>query len=449
VDSLRGLLANLKAGFKLALFLPVRSHEFVVTADQIALLALAQLLVFLLTDIALVGIDGELDAATLPQQFLIVLLALLTGYVVSRWQRDSWLALAIPVAVLAVSPVIGALYCVLFLLATRYETLAVDPIYLALVLAIYARAVFVLAGRRRFAANTSWMLALLILPQLFFPRPELWVAEESREDPGLPAITDEAVFHSQSELLERSLANLENERPGIADLYFIGFAGDASLDVFMKELSFARELFDSRFDTKGRSVVLINNRATLEETPIATATHLARAIDAVSQKMNRDEDILFVFMTSHGSETHELSVVLEPLDLAEIDPEFLYDELAKAGIKWRIVVVSACFSGGFIGPLAGPNSLVITAADADHASFGCTAEADFTYFGRAFFAEELPKTYSLTEAFENATASVAKRELDKGYEASRPQLAIGNEMKAKLAEFEAHLKVGTAALSAR
>ena len=442
---LRELLGNLKAGFKLAFFLPVRSQEFYVSGDQVALLALVQFISFLLADILVAGIPGKFDVSELPGALMIVLLALLAGYVISRWQGDTWLALAIAVAVLSVAPVFAALYVLLFTLGVRYENLQVDVIYFAAALAIYARAALVLAGRRRFAANTSWLLILLLLPQIVLPRAELWSGEEPLNGMDLPTITDETVFHSQPELLERSLSSLEEERPNITDLYFIGFAGDATLDVFMKEISFARDLFDSRFDTKGRSILLINNRATLDEIPIATATHLAHAIDAVSKKMDRDEDILLVFMTSHGSESHELSVVLDPLELRQIDPEFLDEQLAGAGIKWRIVVVSACFSGGFVPPLADPKSLVITAADADHSSFGCSPDAEFTYFGRAFFAEQLANTYSLAQAFENASASIRERERDKGYEASRPQLAMGPEMRAKLDEFEARLRVRTAA----
>jgi hypothetical protein len=445
VTELRELFSNLKAGLKLAFFLPVRSHDFYVSADQIVLLALVQLILFVLADIFLTGVPGKLELAELPGALMIVLLALLAGYVISRWQGDSWLALAFPVAVLSLAAFFAALYVLLFSLSVRYEHLQVDVIYFAVAFVVYARAALVLAGTRRFAANTGWLLILLVLPQILLPRAELWSDEESPVETDLPAITDETVFHSQPELLERSLSSLEDERPDITDLYFIGFAGDATLDVFMKELSFARDLFDSRFDTKGRSVLLINNRATLDEIPIASATHLVYAIDAVSKKMNRDQDILLVFMTSHGSESHELSVVLDPLELRPIDPEFLDEQLAAAGIKWRIVVVSACFSGGFVPPLADAKSLIITAADAEHPSFGCSPDADFTYFGRAFFAEQLPNTYSLIQAFENATVNISERERDKGYQASRPQLAMGPEMKAKLEEFEARLKVRTAA----
>jgi hypothetical protein len=53
--------------------------------------------------------------------------------------------------------------------------------------------------------------------------------------------------------------------------------------------------------------------------------------------------------------------------------------LALTGVRHKVVVISACYSGVFIPPLANPNVLVITAADADHPSFGCRDKAKWTF----------------------------------------------------------------------
>jgi Peptidase C13 family len=55
----------------------------------------------------------------------------------------------------------------------------------------------------------------------------------------------------------------------------------------------------------------------------------------------------------------------------------------------RVVIVSACYSGVFVGPLANDNTLVITAAYFDHSSFGCQDKVKWTYFGDAFFNRAL------------------------------------------------------------
>lgn len=64
----------------------------------------------------------------------------------------------------------------------------------------------------------------------------------------------------------------------------------------------------------------------------------------------------------------------------------------------------------------------MTAARPDRVSFGCSEEADFTYFGDALFAQALNQTDDLKQAFELARQSVAERERREGFEASEPQL---------------------------
>ena len=63
-----------------------------------------------------------------------------------------------------------------------------------------------------------------------------------------------------------------------------------------------------------------------------------------------------------------------------------------------------------------------TAARADRVSFGCSEQSDFTYFGRALFAEALQETDDIVQAFTLASAKVAEREQADDYQASEPQL---------------------------
>jgi hypothetical protein len=104
-----------------------------------------------------------------------------------------------------------------------------------------------------------------------------------------------------------------------------------------------------------------------------------------------------------------------------------------------VLVVSACYSGGFLEPLKDANTVVITAADAKSTSFGCAAGRDFTYFGRAYFGEALGRTFSFTEAFETARASVGEQERAERLSPSSPQIFIGNAVRDKLASIERRL----------
>ena len=81
----------------------------------------------------------------------------------------------------------------------------------------------------------------------------------------------------------------------------VGFAGYASEDVFYKELGVIDPLMRERFDAEGRSVLLVNNPKTVLQLPIASNTHLRRSLRAIGQKINRDEDVVVLYLTSHGS----------------------------------------------------------------------------------------------------------------------------------------------------
>src|SRR5438034_536250 len=205
----------------------------------------------------------------------------------------------------------------------------------------------------------------------------------------------------------------------------VGFAPDASQDVFVKEMRFVRRLFDERFGTAGRSIALASSQDALEEFPIASVTNLSRALTRVGERMNADEDTLFLFLTAHGYRDHRLSAVQPPLDLAPLTPTALSRLLQDAGIKWRVIVVSACYSGGFIEPLRDDNSVVITASSPDRSSFGCEPGRDFTYFGEAYFRDALARTRSFVQAFELAKAAVGRQETAEKLTPSLPQMWVG------------------------
>jgi hypothetical protein len=113
--------------------------------------------------------------------------------------------------------------------------------------------------------------------------------------------------------------------------------------------------------------------------------------------------------------------------------------LDEAGIQNRVIVVSACYSGGFVEPLKTDSSLIMTAAAADRSSFGCSSEENFTYFGRAYFDEALRSTNSFVEAFRIAAPRIAQRESRQGFLPSEPQIFIGPQIRPILERFEHQL----------
>lgn len=288
------------------------------------------------------------------------------------------------------------------------------------------------------------LLAVFTAWSLTFSEERLWYSTQSDEEtlPSTSRLVEEEVWYAQPELLQRALEGVQPERPDHVDWYFLGVGGVFYQNVFQQETETVRALFDTRFGTTGRSLVLINSDESVTRQPIATRTSIARALHALAAHMDREKDVLFLFITSHGSEEHEIELSYAPLDLAPITPEWLRDVLDETGIRHRVIVLSACYSGGFIPVLKTPDTLVITAADARHASFGCTDDAELTYFGRAFFDEALRREHSLRTAYEAALETIHEREQAEGFEPSEPQWWAGENMQAELPRLEAGLFPG-------
>jgi tetratricopeptide (TPR) repeat protein len=203
-----------------------------------------------------------------------------------------------------------------------------------------------------------------------------------------------------------------------------GLFGDQ--DVFESEAKGAAQIAAGRFG--GAAAAIRFNSKTRED---ATAETLAATLQATGMGMDADHDILLVILTSHGSragiavKTPSREAILSPLDLVIM--------LEATHVRHRIVVISACFSGVFIPPLADPDTLVITAADAEHTSFGCRNGNAWTFFGDAFFNMALRRTGNLRDAFAQASAAIRKREIQNHFEPSNPQMAGGENVERILA----------------
>jgi hypothetical protein len=222
----------------------------------------------------------------------------------------------------------------------------------------------------------------------------------------------ETALYQQRALLDKTLAAVAPREPGKVNMYLLAVAGDGSQEVFHRETDFVRKQFDRDFGTQGRSVVLVNSRNTITKEPMATVTSIRESLNAIAAKMDKQNDILFLYLTSHGSRDHELMLSQNGLELRYLKAAELGKMLAESGIRWKVVVVSACYAGGFIPPLKDERTMVIAAARPDRTSFGCADDNDFTYFGRAFFQKSLPGSASFSAAFDKAKALVATWEND-------------------------------------
>lgn len=256
---------------------------------------------------------------------------------------------------------------------------------------------------------------------------EITGREESAED-----LSAEVVLFYQYQMLTSMMDKISPSRPGVTDLYLVSFGGDGSQDVFMKEVFYAKSLFEDQYGMKNRTVELINNANVVHENPIASVINLKVALQIIAQQMDVEEDILFLYLTSHGSRNHTISVRLGGVPLASLPAETLAEILEESGIKWKVIAISACYSGGFIDHLKDDTSMIITSARSDRSSFGCSDDAEMTYFGRAFLQHALDRSTSFSDAFVKAKEIVSAWEEKDHFTPSEPQIYTGSLIEKKL-----------------
>jgi tetratricopeptide (TPR) repeat protein len=215
-----------------------------------------------------------------------------------------------------------------------------------------------------------------------------------------------------------SVSQGAESKPKVAVVAF-GLYGDQN--VFESEAKGAARIVADRFG--GSPVIVRANTKSREE---ATSETVAATLQSAAKGMDVQNDILFVILTSHGSRAG-LAVKAGPRQ-ETLSPANLVTMLNDTPVRHRAVIVSACYSGVFIRPLADPDTLMITAADADHPSFGCRNGNTWTYFGDAFFNTALRRTSNLRDAFALASSLIRKRELQSGLNPSNPQMAGGENI---------------------
>lgn len=437
---LSSLASNLLNGLRL-LFFRAKASRFRYSLHQVVLLLVVSVLVALVVDYLRYLPNPEFNPSAFSGEALGLAGVLFVAYLIAVSGRDRSAGLRFLVQVFSAAPFV---YGISMLVQHSSPTsLAVAwAIYGAVTiwfLAIVAAIAHTVSGRRprRTGLYLASYIVAVILPPFFVWTGDYWYPRlEERPSPAYANINQERLYYAQPGLVEAATRKLAPGRPGVTDLYFVGFGGYGSEDVFMKEVRFAQDVFDRNFDTQGRSVALINNPATLDDVPLATASNLKQVLKRIGRMMNRDEDVLFLFMTSHGSKEHALSVSLRSLRLNDVTPAELKAALDEAKIKWRVLMVSACYSGGFIAPLKDDRTLIATASAPDKQSFGCGSESEFTYFGKAVLDEQLKTERHLPTAFEKAAESITAREAAEGKDRSEPRLYVGTAIAPKLRDLE-------------
>ena len=452
----RALAQSLRGAWRLFTLRRASRDDFTPAPELFALLVVLDLLLLFVFALMAVGLSGDLNLYELPRALVFVPLALVVGMIAARFDPEREI-LRLPVALAAAGLLFTIATSGMYLLAQR-QWLPFAETYWSFFdsFSLAWSGAVVIASALWLTAGALWARALvgvagivlLVLPSLWLPMGLLWMPRYDESTgyatASFHSLAAESSFYAQHQALERELSGVQPERPGVTDLYLVAAGLYAGEDVFMKEINMITTLFRERFDTEGRTVTLVNNPKTLHERPIASITSLRESLAHIGATMNTEEDVLVLYVSSHGSEKHELSVDFRPLRFSPITPASLKAALDESTIRWKVVVISACYSGGFIDMIKDERTMVITAARADRQSFGCGALSDATYLAQALFGQALKETYSFETGFQKARALIEKWEKEKNFTPSEPQMHAGAEIRAKLAEVEGRLAARTA-----
>ena len=241
----------------------------------------------------------------------------------------------------------------------------------------------------------------------------------------------------QAQLMSNALAGLQPQRPGQMDVYLI-VASLWGEPVFEREATQAEAILREHLHADGRSILLsAGSNGAARTYPAATPQNIAAAIGKVGQTIDPNEDLVVIFLTSHGSPDGSMALAEQNRLSSALRPVNLRDALADAGIHNRVVIISACFSGAFLAPLMDDSTIVMAAAAHDRTSFGCQPEREWTFFGDAYFNHALRNGAAMVPAFDQAKTLITQWETEQHLSPpSNPQRFVGPHAAQMLSQAE-------------
>ena len=226
--------------------------------------------------------------------------------------------------------------------------------------------------------------------------------------------------------LSAALTELAPQQPGTVDAYILSIALDSD-PVFGREAREAARVLARRYGAEGRVLTLAAPDGNGGESlPHGSLTSLTIALARIAELMDPVEDVLVLYVTSHGLPTG-IVYYYGDQGYGTMSPLRLSNLLGELRIVNRLLIMNACFSGTFVRGLSSPTSIVVTAAAADRSSFGCSPTNDWTYFGDAFVNRSLRRPQPLAAAFDQARTKIAQWEADIAMTPSEPQIDIGRQ----------------------
>ena len=290
------LSRNLRAGLRTALLLPTKRADVVASWGQFGVLMALAIVSTASWSLVATGFPARFNYWAVPYAVfflpLVILASLGIAGMARRTEEVLWILVPVLAAELWIEGVLTLLELALASMPLRsvvqwapWVAFYAGPVWLATCIDVTAARQLNLAwSRRAMVAPVAFVVVAWPLLSADFAS-SLWIKADTRQavDERLrDAAVREDVLYLQPKLLEQAVAALAPPEAGRPSLYLVGVAGYSGQDVFRREVDAVDDLFTARFGTRGRSLKLVNNGATVRDTPIASRTWSSSIITSSS-----------------------------------------------------------------------------------------------------------------------------------------------------------------------
>jgi Peptidase C13 family len=161
--------------------------------------------------------------------------------------------------------------------------------------------------------------------------------------------------------------------------------------------------------------------------PFATSENIELVLTKITALV-RPADKVVILFTTHGN-VDVLAIEYDGQNYPHINSKWLNQVMSGLRGKPTLLLISACYSGSLLEPVAGVSRIIMTAAAKDRNSFGCDFQSSNTFFIDALLNQATVLDQSLIQLMQNARSDLYGREQKLKLLPSLPQISVGSAVR--------------------
>lgn len=238
---------------------------------------------------------------------------------------------------------------------------------------------------------------------------------------------------SQSDaLLDRQLeaidSHLKKTGPHQRTTIYVGSAQHSQSKVFQSDILLMQQKL-REINPDMQSILLSNQLITSQLVyPFATRSSLDRVFQTLGGWSKHYPINVVTLIATHGN-VDVLAVNIGNTNWPPVQSVHIQKWLADLNNASSAWLLSACYSGSFVRPLAGPGRVILTAAAHNRNSFGCAYHDKNTYFIGNLLGTSWNPDATWLENHRLMADNIAKLEQQNGLPNSSPQINVAHRFR--------------------